>query len=50
MPEKSPTSVARWWIFAAILTADVLDLLSTTVTNIAAPSIVSQLHAPPSLT
>ncbi len=50
MPEKTLTSVARWWIFAAILAADVLDLLSTTVTNIAAPSIVSQLHAPQSLT
>ncbi len=49
MPERILTSTARWWVFAAILTADVLDLLSTTVTNIAAPSIVTQLHAPQSL-
>ncbi|MET7461626.1 MFS transporter [Nonomuraea sp. NPDC005501] len=41
---------ARWRIFAVILVADVLDLLSTTVTNIAAPSVVRDLHAPPSLT
>lgn len=46
MPEKTLTSPARWWIFAAILVADVPDLLSTTATNIAAPSIVAQLRAP----
>lgn len=39
----------RWWIFAAVLIADVLDLLDSTVTNIAAPSIVRDLHANPSL-
>jgi EmrB/QacA subfamily drug resistance transporter len=49
MSETSLTPSARWWIFAAILVADVLDLLSTTVTNIAAPSIVHALHAPSAL-
>ena len=39
----------QWWIFAAVLVADVLDLLDSTVTNIAAPSIVRDLHANPSL-
>lgn len=42
-------SFARWWIFATVLVADVLDLLDATVTNIAAPSIIDDLHAPPSL-
>ncbi|GAA1274646.1 hypothetical protein Psi02_03180 [Planotetraspora silvatica] len=40
----------RWWIFTVILVADVLDLLSTTVTNIVVPSILRDLHAPQSLT
>ena len=39
----------QWWIFAAVLVADVLDLLDSTVTNIAAPSIVHDLHANASL-
>ncbi|MBF9129359.1 MFS transporter [Plantactinospora sp. S1510] len=52
MPEISTPirSALRWWIFAVILVADILDLLSTTVTNIAAPSVVRDLHAPVSLT
>lgn len=45
-----PAPAVRWWIFATILVADVLDLLSTTVTNIAAPSIVDDLHGSSSLT
>ncbi|GAA1229994.1 MFS transporter [Oryzihumus leptocrescens] len=45
-----PSRPVRWWIFATVLVADVLDLLSTTVTNIAAPSIVRDLSAPASLT
>ncbi|HWD60947.1 MAG TPA: MFS transporter [Humibacter sp.] len=43
------SSLARWLIFAVVLAADVMDLLSTTVTNLAAPSIVRDLHAPESL-
>ncbi|MEH1165288.1 MFS transporter [Micromonospora sp. CPCC 205539] len=52
MPENSTTirSALRWWIFAVILVADILDLLSTTVTAIAAPSVVRDLDAPVSLT
>lgn len=50
MPEIiSPSPAARWLVFAAVLAADVMDLLSTTVTNLAAPSIVRDLHAPQSL-
>jgi EmrB/QacA subfamily drug resistance transporter len=51
MPESTvQRQSVRWWIFAAVLTADVLDLLSTTVTNVAAPSIVRSLSAPGSIT
>lgn len=47
MPENTyPGFSARWLIFAAVLVADVMDLLSTTVTNVAAPSILRDLHAP----
>jgi EmrB/QacA subfamily drug resistance transporter len=50
MPENTyPTPLVRWLIFAAVLAADVMDLLSTSVTNLAAPSIVRDLHAPQSL-
>lgn len=50
MPSTSPTSPRnRWWVFTAVLIADVLDLLDSTITNIAAPSIVRQLHAPATL-
>jgi EmrB/QacA subfamily drug resistance transporter len=50
MPENTyPSPPVRWLIFAAVLTADVMDLLSTSVTNLAAPSIVRDLHAPESL-
>jgi EmrB/QacA subfamily drug resistance transporter len=47
VPENNyPSLVARWLIFAAVLVADVIDLLSTTVTNIATPSILKAFHAP----
>jgi MFS family permease len=50
MPENTyPSPLVRWLIFAAVLAADVMDLLSTSVTNLAAPSIVRALHAPESL-
>jgi EmrB/QacA subfamily drug resistance transporter len=50
MPEiMYPSAKVRWLVFAVVLTADVMDLLSTTVTNLAAPSIVRDLHAPESL-
>ena len=50
MPETTyPSPRARWLVFAAVLAADVMDLLSTTITNLAAPSIVRDLHAPESL-
>jgi EmrB/QacA subfamily drug resistance transporter len=47
VPENSfPSSVSRWLVFAAVLIADVMDLLSTTVTNVATPTILRDLHAP----
>lgn len=50
MPENTyPAPLTRWLIFVAVLVADVLDLLSTTVTNVATPSILRDLHAPESL-
>jgi EmrB/QacA subfamily drug resistance transporter len=50
MPESTyPSPAARWLVFAVVLAADVMDLLSTTITNLAAPSIVRDLHAPQSL-
>jgi EmrB/QacA subfamily drug resistance transporter len=50
MPETTyPSPRARWLVFAAVLAADVMDLLSTTITNLAAPSIVRDLHAPETL-
>ena len=50
MPESTnPSPLVRWLIFAVVLAADVMDLLSTSVTNLAAPSIVRDLHAPQSL-
>ncbi len=47
MSENSfPSSFLRWLVFAAVLIADVMDLLSTTVTNVATPTILRDLHAP----
>lgn len=47
MPENSyPSPLSRWLVFAAVLIADVMDLLSTTVTNLATPSILEDTHAP----
>ncbi|MGW5231637.1 hypothetical protein ACWEQU_04900 [Streptomyces nodosus] len=47
MPENSsPSSLSRWLVFAVVLIADVMDLLSTTVTNVATPTILRNLHAP----
>jgi MFS family permease len=42
-----PNIISRrtWVVFALIVAADVLDLLSTTVTNVAAPAIVVDLGA-----
>ncbi|GAA4220143.1 EmrB/QacA subfamily drug resistance transporter [Streptosporangium album] len=34
----------RWAVLAVILSADVLDLLDSTITNIAAPTIAEDLH------
>jgi MFS family permease len=49
-PSVSRLSPRAWAVFLLVVAADVLDLLSTTVTNIAAPAIVGQLHASEALT
>ncbi|MFF4778147.1 hypothetical protein ACFY05_35505 [Microtetraspora fusca] len=38
-------SPRAWAIFLLVVAADVLDLLSTTVTNVAAPTVVRDLGA-----
>ncbi|MFI6458560.1 MFS transporter [Streptosporangium amethystogenes] len=40
---------ARWWLFAIVLAADVLDLIDATVTTVAAPIIVRDLVGDASL-
>lgn len=48
MPSSS-SSASRWLVFVVVLAADMLDLLDSTVTNIAAPTIVRELQAGPGL-
>ncbi|MGW0836881.1 MFS transporter [Streptomyces prunicolor] len=49
-PEKPPLPArTRWAILAVILAADVLDLLDSTITNIAAPTIARDLGGGPAL-
>jgi len=52
-PEKNPlpsVNIAapctlRWWVFAVVLAAEVMDLLGATVVNVAGPSLERSLHA-----
>ncbi|WP_433680180.1 DHA2 family efflux MFS transporter permease subunit [Nocardia sp. CA-119907] len=46
---ETKVSPRMWAILAVILAADVLDLLDSTITNIAAPTIARDLHGGPSL-
>ena len=46
-PGKLP--VSAWAILAIVLTADIMDLLDSTITTIAAPTISAQLHGGPGL-
>jgi EmrB/QacA subfamily drug resistance transporter len=46
-PGKLPMSA--WAILAIVLTADVMDLLDSTITTIAAPTISARLHGGPGL-
>ncbi|WP_328830816.1 MFS transporter [Streptomyces sp. NBC_00252] len=46
LPTPTPT---RWAILAIVLAADVLDLLDSTITNIAAPTIARDLGGGPAL-
>src|SRR4051794_35040043 len=45
----SPPSTRKWAILAVILAADILDLLDSTITNIAAPTIAAALNGGESL-
>ncbi|MEV4125403.1 MFS transporter [Nocardia sp. NPDC049707] len=49
-PSPGTKASARIWaILAVILAADILDMLDSTITNIAAPTIARDLHGGPSL-
>jgi EmrB/QacA subfamily drug resistance transporter len=43
------TTYRRWLVLAVVLAADVLDLLDSTITNIAAPTITADLGGGPAL-
>jgi EmrB/QacA subfamily drug resistance transporter len=45
----TPVAVRRWAILAVILAAEIVDLLDSTITNIAAPTITEALHGGDSL-
>ncbi|MFE9454330.1 MFS transporter [Streptomyces sp. NPDC006739] len=45
----APSARARWAILGVVLAADVLDLLDSTITNIAAPTITHDLGGGPGL-
>jgi MFS family permease len=45
----APVATRRWAILAVILAAEILDLLDSTITNIAAPTITQALHGGDSL-
>ncbi|MGR3871781.1 MFS transporter [Streptomyces graminifolii] len=50
LPTPTPTPTpTRWAILAIVLAADVLDLLDSTITNIAAPTIARDLGSGPAL-
>ncbi|WP_433194199.1 MFS transporter [Nocardia sp. CA-107356] len=48
-PPDTKVSARMWAILAVILAADILDLLDSTITNIAAPTIARDLHGGASL-
>jgi EmrB/QacA subfamily drug resistance transporter len=47
-PTSKPSAV-RWAVLAVVLAADVLDMVDSTITNIAAPTISRDLHGGQSL-
>ena len=48
LPTRTPART-RWAILAVVLAADILDLLDSTITNIAAPTIARDLGGGPAL-
>src|ERR1022692_4190221 len=47
--EASRLPAAAWLVLAIVLVADIMDLLDSTITTIAAPTISSSLHGGPGL-
>src|SRR5215475_11172627 len=48
-PSPAGSAKLMWAILGVVLVADLLDLLDATITNIAAPTIVSHLGGGPAL-
>jgi EmrB/QacA subfamily drug resistance transporter len=44
-PAKHPLYDKRWWILAVVLAAECMDLIDSTVVNVAAPQIARDFHA-----
>src|ERR1700735_5936244 len=42
---STPLYRYRWWILAVVLAAECMDLIDSTVVNVAAPQIAHQFHA-----
>ncbi len=47
--EASRLHAAAWLVLGIVLVADIMDLLDSTITTIAAPTISSSLHGGPGL-
>src|ERR1700735_4152161 len=47
--EASRLPAAAWLVLGIVLVADIMDLLDSTITTIAAPTISSSLHGGPGL-
>ncbi|MET8876111.1 MFS transporter [Nocardia sp. NPDC004604] len=45
LPDGSPPDPRRWLAFGVVLSAGFMDLVDTTIVNVAAPSIQRDLHA-----
>ncbi|HTR70020.1 MAG TPA: MFS transporter [Mycobacteriales bacterium] len=45
LPDRHPRYDLRWWILAVVLAAECMDLIDSTVVNVAAPQIARDFHA-----
>ncbi|WP_242705359.1 MULTISPECIES: hypothetical protein [Streptomyces] len=48
-PAAAISPPRRWAVLAVVLAAEILDLLDSTITNLAAPTIAADLHGGESL-